>query len=57
MSVLFAILTGTFLFCHSIFGFNMILNINFDNDLKEHYHVGLIMDKKSVLSETVLYKI
>jgi hypothetical protein len=31
----------------------MILKINFDNVLTEHYHVGLIMDKKSVLCEAV----
>lgn len=53
MYVLLAILTGTFLFYHSIFGFNMILKINFDNALKEYYHDGLTMDKKCVLCETV----
>jgi hypothetical protein len=53
MYVLLAILTENPLFCHSIFGFNIILKINFDNVLKEHYHVGLIMDKKSALCETV----
>jgi hypothetical protein len=53
MYVLLAILMENFLFCHSIFGFNMILKMNFDNALKEHYHVGLAIHKKSVLCETV----